>query len=181
MPRTIAPNAPVHLFPQSHTKRTYLGFDNGVSGSLGIVPYTAINAQFYHAPVFSQLNYQKEAKNVTRIDGVALHAILAPVENGFAILERPLVNPAMFSATLSAVRAMEATLVILETLRIPYIFIDSKEWQKAMLPEGVKGDALKTASHDVGCRLFPEFRSMFQKQGDADGILIAEYARRSNL
>ena len=49
-----------------------------------------------------------------------------------------------------------------------------------MLPKGIKGaDVLKKASLDVGKRLFPQFADKFK--GDADGILIAEWARKMNL
>jgi len=86
----------------------------------------------------------------------------------------------MFSAKAlnSAMRSMEATLVVLELLSIPYIWIDSKEWQSELLPHGIKGtDALKSASKDVGIRRFPQFKELIQKRKDADGILIAEYCR----
>jgi hypothetical protein len=60
------------------------------------------------------------------------------------------------------------------------IYIDSKEWQKEMLPKGVKGsDELKKLSLDIGNRLFPQFRDF--KHPDRDSLLICEYARRKNL
>jgi hypothetical protein len=163
---------------QFHGK-TYVGIDNGVSGSIGIIPFTGSGARFLLTPTKSCQNFQKDAKNITRIDAVTLHGILAHVENPFAVIERPLVNPGMFSATMSAVRALEATLLVLEWLEIPHMFIDSKEWQKVMLPNGTKGPELKVASKDIGTRLFPQFRDQFK--ADADGLLIAEWARRERL
>lgn len=163
----------------SYPSKTYIGIDNGVTGSIGIVPFVGTGAAFHHTPTFSCLNYQKEAKNITRVDAAALKEILSGVKAPFAVIERPLVNPGMFSATLSAVRALEATLTVIEGLFIPYMFVDSKQWQKVMLPAGVKGDALKTASSDIGRRLFPQFGHMFKN--DADGMLIAEWARRERL
>lgn len=159
--------------------KTYIGIDNGVSGTIGIIPFTGGGARFFATPIFSCLNYQKDAKNITRIDAKTLHGILSQIDDPFAVVERPLVNPGMFSATLSAVRALESTLVVLEWLEIPYQFVDSKEWQKAMLPNGTKGPALKTASKDIACRLFPQFREYIKQ--DADGLLIAEWARRMRL
>jgi len=47
-----------------------------------------------------------------------------------------------------------------------------------LLPQGIKGDELKVASKDIGCRLFPEHTELIVKHKDADGILIAEYCRR---
>jgi hypothetical protein len=75
------------------------------------------------------------------------------------------------------VRALEATLIALEEMEWPYSYIDSKEWQKVMLPSGLKGsDLLKKASLDVGKRLFPTLNI----KKDADGLLIAEYMRRTH-
>lgn len=155
--------------------KTYVGVDNGVSGSIGIIMNGT--SYFYKVPCRKALDYQKNAKNISRIDVVALRRILKDRHNPMAILERPMVNPQRFTASKSALRALEALLIVLEDLNIPYRFIDSKEWQKEILPKGIKGaDALKKASLDIGTRLFPQFRDKFK--GDADGILIAEHARR---
>jgi len=158
-------------------QKTYVGIDNGVSGSIGIVSDTL--TKFFLTPTISVLNYTKEKRNVTRIDHVKLHTILERVKNPFVVLERPMVNPGRFQATASALRALEATIIVFEILNIPYMFIDSKQWQKEMLPKGVKGEALKKASLDIGTRLFPQFKHLYSK--DADGILIGEFARRFKL
>ena len=159
-------------------EKTYIGLDNGVSGSIGIISPTGTS--FFHIPTKSTLDYTKDAKNVTRIDVVKLEQLLWIPGNYFLVMERPMVNPTRFTATKSAMRALEATLIVLEKLDIPYRFIDSKEWQKDMLPKKLKGtEALKKASKDVGTRLFPQFKDLFKK--DADGLLIAEWARRMRL
>ena len=55
----------------------------------------------------------------------------------------------------------------------------NKEWQKTMLPQGLKGsDQLKKASMDVGKRLFPCLSAIIDKHKDADGLLMAEHFRR---
>ena len=80
---------------------------------------------------------------------------------------------------MTAIRCWEAMLIMLESLGISHQFIDSKEWQREMLPKGVKGsDAQKKASLDIGNRLFPQFFGFNQK--DRDGLLIADFARRNN-
>lgn len=163
--------------------KTYIGIDNGTTGSIALVSeYSTIRA-FFMTPVFSQLNYTKEKKNITRIDRKALLDILVRYnvfdeKSVLAVLERPMVNPQRFNASLCAVRALESTLGVLEDMEIPYMYIDSKEWQKAMLPHGVSGDSLKSASKDIGIRLFPEFKDLIVKHKDADSLLIAEYSRR---
>ena len=69
---------------------------------------------------------------------------------------------------------------MLEIMGLKHMFIDSKEWQKALLPKGIKGsDEQKKASFDIGNRLFPQFEDF--KHKDRDGLLIAEYGRRKNL
>jgi len=88
-----------------------------------------------------------------------------------------MVNPGRFQASISAMRALEATLNVLEFLELPHQYIDSKEWQKVMLPSGLKGaDQMKKASQSIGKRLFPSITCT----PDADGLLIAEWARRGN-
>jgi hypothetical protein len=91
-----------------------------------------------------------------------------------------MVNPQRFKASTSALRALEATIIVLEELRLPFQYIDSKEWQKEMLPKGIKGSSeLKKASLDIGNRLFPQFKDV--KHGDRDGLLMAEYCRRKGF
>jgi hypothetical protein len=161
--------------------RIWIGTDNGISGSLGIIPEGG-EATWFPMPTFSTLKYTKEKKYVTRIHVPRLLEILAHYHSGtmrpIGILERPMVNPMMFQSTCSALRAHEATLIAFETLGIPYQFEDSKKWQKMLLPHGLKGASeLKRASLEVGRRLFPHL----SPKGDADSLLIAEYARRSGL
>ncbi len=163
-----------------YSGKTYIGIDNGVTGSIGVVPFSGVDPLMINMPIFNVYNYTKAAQKIHRIETNTLHKFLSNIVAPFAIIERPMVNPARFKATQSALRALEATLIILEKSDIPYQFIDSKQWQKVMLPKGVKGSAkLKEASLSIGKRLFPQFSTMYKK--DADGILIAEWARRSRL
>ena len=101
----------------------------------------------------------------------------------------------MFSTTISAARALEATLIVLEQFKIPFRYVDSKEWQHEMLPKGlqdripkgtksemtkakkVRRAERKMASRDIGKRAFPHL----DFPEDADSILMAEWARRNNL
>ena len=95
-------------------------------------------------------------------------------------MERPMVNPTRFKATTSALRCFEAELILIEHLGYAYCYVDSKYWQRELLPKGIKGaDEQKKASKDIGKRLFPQLADF--KHSDYDGILIAEYARRKNL
>jgi hypothetical protein len=153
----------------------YVGIDNGVTGSIGLRSSVDDRVEWWKTPVKRMLNYTKKKAWLNRIDCDKLKEILTGYMGEYrVIIERPLVNPAMFKATTSALRALEATLVTIESLNLSYEFIDSKEWQKAMLPAGLKGRDLKIASKEIAHRLFPNLHFT----GDGDGILIAEYARR---
>ena len=156
--------------------KAYIGIDNGVSGTIAIL--TDNETIFVKTPVKKEQDYTKAKKMITRVDVSALKELLATfADDAFILLERPLVNPKMFSATASALRCHEAELTVIEMLGIPFQFIDSKEWQKALLPKGC--DDTKKASLDIGNRLFPQFREF--KHPDRDALLIAEYAKRRNF
>ncbi len=154
----------------------YIGIDNGVTGSIGIVGEE--KSEFHHTPVKNELSYTKAKKWIDRIDWEELRRILFGRQVKIIGIERPMVDPRKFATTQSAMRSLEATLVVIENLQYPYRYIDSKEWQKEMLPSGLKGPELKKASLDIGKRLFPQYADKFKK--DADGILIAEYLRRTD-
>ena len=167
--------------------RVYVGIDNGSTGTVGII-FPDNTSDFRSTPSKSVTNYQKtKAKNITRIDYPRLKEIFTTYsKNELAswkvFLERPMVNPQRFEATTSALRAFEATLICLEELCISYTFADSKAWQKYLLPLGLKGsEQQKKASKDVGIRLFPNHKELILEHGDADGLLIAEWAKRNNL
>ena len=156
--------------------KAYIGIDNGVSGTIAIL--TDNETIFVKTPVKKEQDYTKSKKIITRVDVSALKDLLTPFANdAFILLERPLVNPSRFAATASALRCHEAELTVIEMLGIPFQFIDSKEWQKALLPKGC--DDTKKASIDIGNRLFPQFREF--KHPDRDALLIAEYAKRRNF
>lgn len=158
-------------------ERTYIGIDNGVSGSIGI-----INGQrelMLPMPTRKELSYTKAKRYITRIDWDRLLAILLKFKGAKVFLERPMVNPGRFQATISAIRALEATLLAVESCHLSLTYVDSKQWQKIMLPSGIEGSAeLKKASMDIGCRLFPSLAEVIRKHKDADGLLMAEWAAR---
>lgn len=155
--------------------RTIIGIDNGVTGGITIMANTLI--LHIKTPVRKELSYTKAKQWITRIDCVPLerhlkmklHNTIDPL----CLLERPMLNPGRFKASVSAMRAMEATLIVLERLKIPVQYIDSREWQKTLLPSGLKGPELKTAAKSVAARLFPRIKIV-----NADSLLIAEYGRR---
>lgn len=170
----------------SEYTRFYIGIDNGISGAVGVIAYSptlGYRVDHIKTPVVVQQNYTKKVGSVTRIDGPRLFWFfkkLIPDDiKPHVLIERPFVNPKMFQASLSAIRAMEATQIILDTLGYGYEFIDSKQWQKELLPTGTKGtDQLKSASLHVASRLYPE--KLIKGHKDADGLLIAHYCMLKN-
>lgn len=161
-------------------KKVFCGIDNGVSGTIGIIDETGV--EFIKTPVKSEQNYTKKKGNITRVNVKELKTFIQDTLNFvnpndvIVAIERPMVNPTRFQATTSALRALEATLNCIEELELPYIYLDSKEWQKELLPKGVTGTDLKKASLDIGARLFPQFKDF--KHEDRDGLLMAEFLRR---
>lgn len=160
--------------------KIWVGIDNGVSGSIGIVG-EGIEPIFIKTPTKREQDYTKTKKIITRLDYSKFMDLFSMLNKNdiCMVMERVMVNPTRFAATVSALRCHEAELIMIELLGCKHMFIDSKEWQKVMLPKGCSGDELKKASLDIGNRLFPQFEDV--KHPDRDGILIAEYARRKNL
>lgn len=160
--------------------KVYIGVDNGTSGTIGIVGDN-IPTAFYNTPTKKEQNYTKAKQIITRLDWKKFSELLSAYQcyDVVAVMERPLVNPTRFKTTTAALRCFEAQLMLIESLDCKIIYVDSKDWQKEMLPKGVHGEDLKKASLDIGNRLFPTFASI--KHPDRDGLLIAEYARRKNL
>lgn len=161
--------------------KVYIGIDNGVTGTIGVVG-DEIEPKLYKTPVIMEQDYTKKKKNVSRVDCKGFLDIIGQFDpkDVRAVIERPMINPTRFTASMSAIRCLEAELILLESLGISHMFIDSKEWQKKLLPQGIKGDdEQKKASFDIGNRLFPQFADF--KHKDRDGILIAEWARRNNI
>lgn len=161
--------------------KIYIGLDNGVSGTIGVVG-DGIDPIFTVIPTKVEQNYTKTKQDVHRLDVRAFANILSQFDarDITILMERPMINPGLFKSSISAARCFEAELAIIELLQLKHMYVDSKDWQKVLLPKGTKGsDELKKASLDIGNRLFPQFAD--NKHKDRDGILIAEYGRRMNL
>jgi len=179
----------------------YIGIDNGVTGSICILDEDGNCLKYFPTPVKKTLNYTKAKEYINRVVVRELAEKLQPyTKTATVVLERPLVNPGRWKATISAIRCDEATRGVIEALNAKLIYVDSKEWQTALLPKrkpisrATKGASneekailkkqraayqteTKTLSLSVGQRLFPNV--IFKK--DADAALIAEWARRNNL
>ena len=161
--------------------RYFVGIDNGVSGSFAVLEENKNVLYFDKTPIKKELHWTKTKQFVNRVNHREVKKILKPFKsnNIIAVLERPFTDPTKWKASVSAVRAFESTCVVLEQLEIPYCIIDSREWQKEMLPSGIKGSKeLKEASLLVGKKLFPKVKI---NHSDCDGLLICEWSRRKGL
>ena len=91
----------------------------------------------------------------------------------------PTVNMVFLKSSLNAQRAFEATIILMESMKIGYEVIDSKAWQKEMLGNGISGSKnLKEASKLKGIQMFPYLEEVIKKHHDADGLMIATYCQR---
>lgn len=162
------------------TNKTYIAVDNGVSGTIAILRPDN-SRSFFRTPVKYEQSYTKSKKTIARVDFNKLLQLLDIAPPVLVIMERPFItnDPKKFHAVYSGGRALEATVIAVEWLNLPFQYIDSRNWQKQLLPQGMKGPELKEASLQIGNRLFPEFKDHSHK--DRDSLLIAEYARRNRL
>lgn len=168
--------------------KIYIGIDNGVTGTIGWVGENLCPG-IIETPVKEEQSYTKAKKTINRIDFSGLLGWLKEIQGGdepnevLVVIERPMINPMRFQASVSAARSLEATLIAVEQLGLPRMYVDSRQWQKALLPQGCEGKELKKASMDIGCRLYPGglTEQVIRKHKDADALLIAEWARREKL
>lgn len=163
----------------------YVGIDNGITGSISFIKDTGECLDFVLTESIHEQSYTKTKKNIGRLNYKWFYKLIYSysIEDELRIfMERPMINPSRFDATMSAVRCLEAMLICIEDLQLHRAYVDSREWQKSLLPSGIKGsDEQKKASKDIGCRLFPQHSELITKHKDADGLLIAEWARRNKL
>ena len=160
---------------RTQSVRVFIGIDNGVSGAVTILSETGMVLEHIKTPIKNHLNYTKKKSFINRVDFKKMKDVLCTGigSTPFCMIERSMINPMRWNASVSAIRCMEATEIILEELEIPYQWIDSKEWQRALLPSGLVKEQLKKAADDVAKRLFPKLKVV-----NSDSLLIAEYCRR---
>jgi len=154
-----------------------IGIDNGTSGTVAIVSDAC--SVFFKTPIREALHYTKSKKTIKLLDWDQLQkeirAFTDASDNPHAYIERPMVNPMFFNTSMFAMSCYLSTRQCLEIHGIGFTTVDSKSWQKTMLP-GFKGKAeLKKASKLRGIELYPQHKDLITKQKDADGLLIAHH------
>lgn len=170
---------------EADVKRTgVLFFDNGTTGTIGW-RYGCTTHEMIEVPVKKRASFHKSPRSTTVIDVNALETALRDMLDRakvkpcdvIAYRERPMINPKRWQASMSASRADEAETIVLERMGIEYHYVDSKAWQRHILPssgkKGTTSDILKAESKDIGCKMFNHLSTIINKHGDADGILGA--------
>lgn len=158
---------------------TYIGIDNGTTGAIGII--TPEEVKLIRSRAYTRPSTLMSGKG-NEIDPKKLLDILAPYSGGIkmAVLERPFTATNMGNAPVLSRGAFEATRAVLEVLGIPFQVIDSRKWQKIYLPLGSKGKDLKVASKSIGIQRFPASEPEIRKQGDADALFLAHFAKNNS-
>ena len=155
-----------------------IGLDNGTTGSLAVYDTNLNLMAMHNVPIKKELSFQKKAKHITRIDYPNLCELLTQLKSGendiHCFMERPFTcGSKMINTALISFRCFEAEIIALEECEIGYTVISSKDWQKNLLPKGLKGSKeLKKASLDVAKRLYPYLAEKLNL-GNADSVLIA--------
>lgn len=176
------------------------GLDNGVTGSLACKFTKFPYIDYIETPVIECNNYTQEIKKINRIDIITLENwFLKHINFGktlyndeikvIVILERPMVNPQRFQQSLIAMRAFEATLIVLEKLNLNYIIIDSKKWQHHFFGNDTTQIDLKKSSENLSIEILTnlekenlyelpisELKKSVKRHGDADSLLMCKYA-----
>ena len=171
---------------EADVKRTgILFFDNGTTGTIGWICSPPMVEDMIEVPVKKRASFHKSPRSTTVIDIDALEKALRDMLDRakvkpcdvIAYRERPMINPKRWQASMSASRADEAETIVLERMGIEYHYVDSKAWQRHILPssgkKGTTSDILKAESKDIGCKMFKHLSTIINKHGDADGILGA--------
>lgn len=174
------------------------GLDNGSTGTICCIIPEYNYVDFKLTPNKECLDYPKEIQYINRIDVNELKKWFEKNINNakkfykneikiIVILQRPMVNPQRFKQSGFALRAFEATLLVLQSLNLNYIIIDSKKWQHYFFGKNTSQIDLKLQSMNLGIKILQNIKTninqkeiqqmieIIKKHGDADGLLISKF------
>jgi len=160
----------------------YIGIDNGVTGAIVISDGSKI-IEYSKMPVYTERNYTKKKSNIQRINALALSSLIASAVDNYdkpvyvvIAIERPMINNVRFRASISAARALEATLNAIEYASVHAGFdyeihyVDARQWGKYFGFKNIKKDALRYVKKNT------EIKKKDLTQDIADAIMITFYA-----
>lgn len=174
-----------------------IGLDNGATGTVcSIIPEMKY-IDFIQTPSIVSLDYPKDLQYISRIDINELSKWIKkkikkakkfynqPIKM-IVVMQRPMVNPQRFKQSGNALRALEATIIMLQSLQIDYVIIDSKKWQHYFFGKNTMILDLKAQSMKKGLQILNNYKirvkdkelmsDIIKKHGDADGMLICQFA-----
>ncbi len=150
--------------------------DNGISSN-GIALFSPDDSVKYEKlPIKRELSYTKNESHITRVDVPKLRQLLANwnlPKTTLVAMEKPFTNARRFRSTMSAMRCLEAELIVIEEFDFYLRYVISSEWQSVLLPGANGTDELKAASLALGKKLFPQFKLV----KDADSLLIGYWLK----
>lgn len=196
-----------------------LGIDNGITGSLTLMNPDGKVVLYAPVPIYKERKWTKpkqvvikkkatkktpsqktkklEYDEITLIDIDALQRLLVThtsiLSDIHCFLERPAISYAAawsMKTSISAAMSWAYTVFVLKKLGIDRTDLDSKEWQKCLIPEatgehnkeymktlkaGERNKLLKESAYALAQALYPGFKS--KDLGAGDSICIAEYGR----
>lgn len=190
-----------------------LGIDNGVSGSFALMDPSGNIRVFSHVPTYKERKWTKPKVKklksgvkhtydyITLIDIDAFQRMLVPytsvITDIHCFLERPAISYAAawsMKTSISAAMSWANVVYVLKRLQIPRTDVDSKDWQRILIPEamgennkeymktlkaGDRNKLLKEASDMNAKEIWPKF--VGKELGDGDSINLCEYGRRKLL
>lgn len=161
------------------------GLDNGSSGTIACVIPVLNKIFFQKTPAKQYLDYTKEIQYISRINHIQLkewfEKCIFFLKNVYkqdikviVILQRPMVNPQRFKQSKSALRAYEATLIVLQLIGLDYIVIDSKQWQHYFFGKNTSQIDLKFESMKKGIEIL-QYYNLTQEQKKSMQELITKH------
>lgn len=174
-----------------------IGLDNGATGTVCSIIPEMNYIDFIQTPSIISLDYPKDLQYISRIDINELSKWIKkkikkakkfynqPIKM-IVVMQRPMVNPQRFKQSGNALRALEATIIMLQSLQIDYVIIDSKKWQHYFFGKNTMILDLKAQSMKKGLQILNNYKirvkdkelmsDIIKKHGDADGMLICQFA-----
>lgn len=158
----------------------HIGIDNGTTGAIGVLGTEEpmlIPAKAY----VRQYTGTKSGKG-KELDPLAFARILREISTHgdiqFVTIERPFTGgPGTGNAAVVARGVYAGMQAVLEIMGIPYVTIDSREWQEPLFGKGGKAKDTKARSLALGIQRYPLLEQEIRRQGDADALFIAARSR----
>jgi len=164
-----------------NNQTTYVGIDNGLQGAIAVIKNKKI-IELMTMPTLVGSNNRNE------YDILSIIKILQKYQkNSTMIIEKAHAMPVIGVVQAFSFGKLYGIMIGLAcALKIPYVIVHSKTWQKEMFRD-ISSDNTKQASVMIAKRLFPDQsflatnRSKKEHNGMTDATLLAEFGRRHNL